>query len=192
MRKALFCIVVFLFGVSEVYSQHKDSVDYGDINLSAGMVMGRDFCGEPFYMDNVSLDYAKWVSPKVGLRLGAELGNVSSHLLDNCEDKAPYSRTHRRTAAYVGFDYLASPKMLVSVTVFFDNLSLNGFNPHLGASQLYTNGINANFTYKFSNESSLKLSLTFVESNNPMMFCHPMSMRYNPYMFAFPTSFWQP
>ena len=192
MRKALFCIVVFLFGVSEVYSQHKDSVDYGDINLSAGMVMGRDFCGEPFYMDNVSLDYAKWVSPKVGLRLGAELGNVSSHLLDNCEDKAPYSRTHRRTAAYVGFDYLANPKMLVSVTAFFDNLSLNGFNPHLGASQLYTNGINANFTYKFSNESSLKLSLTFVESNNPMMFCHPMSMRYNPYMFAFPTSFWQP
>lgn len=189
MRKALFCIVVFLFGVSEVYSQHKDSVDYGDINLSAGMVMGRDFCGEPFYMDNVSLDYAKWVSPKVGLRLGAELGNVSSHLLDNCEDKAPYSRTHRRTAAYVGFDYLASPKMLLSVTAFFDNLSLNGFNPHLGASQLYTNGINANFTYKFSNESSLKLSLTFVESNNPMMFCHPMSMRYNPYMFAFPTSF---
>ena len=58
MRKALFCIVVSLFGVSEVYSQHKDSVDYGDINLSAGMVMGRDFCGEPFYMDNVSLDYA--------------------------------------------------------------------------------------------------------------------------------------
>lgn len=192
MRKALFCIVVFLFGVTELYSQHKDSVDYGDISLSAGLMMGRDFCGEPFYMDNVSVDYAKWLTPKTGIRLGADLGNVSSHLLDNCEDKAPYARTHRRVAAHVGFDYLVNPKMLISVTAFFDNINLNGINPHLGASRLYTNGINANFTYKFSNESLLKLSLTFVESNNPMMFCHPMSMRYNPYMFAFPTSFWQP
>ncbi len=170
------------------------------------MVMGRDWCGEGFYADNVAIDYSKWLNPKVGIRIGAEVGEISSHLLDSSQDKAPYARNKRRSAISVGMDYLPNPNTLISFTAFFDNIDLNGFNDRYGASRLYTRGFNANFVYRFNEESRICLSLTVAESNNPYSFANPYSPYGNPYYtggfsplgfadFGAPnafTSFWLP
>ncbi len=163
------------------------------------MVMGRDWCGEGFYADNLGIDYSKWLSPKVGIRLGAEVGEIRSHLLDSPQDRVPYSQAKRRSMVYAGVDYIPNPKMLVSVTAFFDNVNLNGFDNRYGASRLYTNGFNATMIYKFDNESRISLSLTFAESNNPFSFANPYSVYANPFS-PYPsahlgnpfTSFWLP
>lgn len=181
MKKLLFTSI-FAFSLFFVsYSQKSDSTDYGDMRLSAGMVMGRDFFGEKFFSDNVSFEYSKWLNPKAGIRLGASVGEISSAFLDNNEDKAPYSKSHRRTSAYVGLDYVVNPRMLISVTAFFDNVNLNGYDRRFGASRLYTNGFNANLTYKFSNESLLNLSFTYIESNAAFVPYSPYSAYGSPY-----------
>lgn len=182
MKKLLFTsvFVLNLFFVS--YSQKSDSTDYGDMRLSAGMLMGRDFFGEKFFSDNVSFEYSKWLNPKAGIRLGANVGEIHSSFLDNCEDKAPYSQNHRRVSAYVGLDYVINPRILISVTAFFDNVNLNGYNRRFGASRLYTNGFNANMIYKFSNDALLSLSFTFMESNAAFVPYTPYSAYGSPYI----------
>lgn len=186
MRKfliiSLLFLSVFLLDAPRLYSQEKDSVNYGDYRLSTGLVMGRYFCGEPFYMNNTSFEYSKWITPKFGVRLGVGGGLVSSHMFKEYEDKAPYSRNYVKTSTYIGLDYLVNPKMLISLNAFSDFLSPHQFLSSYRGASYYTHGVNANFTYKFSNESLLSVSLTIVESNNPMMFCYPYSMYHNPYM----------
>ncbi len=206
MRKLVFTLFFVFCLFLGAYSQKSDGTDSGKMRLSANMIMGKNFGGDTFFSDNVSFEYSKRLNPKVGIRLGANLGEISSSFLDECEDKAPYSKAHRRTSAYVGLDYVVNPKMLISFTAFFDNVNLNGMNRHFGASRLYTNGFNASMTYKFSNETLLSLSFTYIESNAPFMpytpypsYASPYSMHgfCNPLLDGFApggafTSFWQP
>lgn len=183
MKRCLFTILFALFAAFTGFCQNDTTADWGSMSVSAGLGFGNDFFGNGFFSDNLSVDYAKQLNPKVGVRLGASVGEIQSDFLDPYDDKTPYSRTHRRTGAYAGFDYAPNSKMLISATVFFDNLNLNRFDPRFGSSRLYAHGINANFTYKFSNEARLHLSFTFVESNVPCGFYSPYSIGCNPYSF---------
>lgn len=175
MKKKLFTLVILLISAVGCFAQDSLSNSWGDIRLSAGLAMGRDFCGTGFYSDNVSIDYSKRLNPKANIRLGASVGEISSGLLNDCEDKAPYSKAHRRTSAYAGFDYDINPNLFVSVTAFFDNVNLGGFNHRLGTSQLQTNAVNASMTYKFKDNGFLRLSFTYLESNNPLIYHYPCS-----------------
>lgn len=183
MKRCLFITLFVLFASLDCFSQSDTAADWGSMRVSVGLGFGSDFFGKGFFSDNLTIDYAKQLNPKVGVRLGASVGEVRSDFLDAYDDKTPYSRTHRRTGAYAGFDYSPNSKMQISATLFFDNLNLNRFDQRFASSRLYTHGINANFTYKFSNDARLHLSFTFVESNAPCGFYSPYSIGCNPYSF---------
>lgn len=163
------------------HSQRLLEQDSSSVRLSMGAFMGRDFCGYRYLSNDVGVEYSSWITPKVNFRIGADVGFIHTNAFSQTEDKAPYSDRYRKTAAYAGADIAVNPRMIVSVTAFFDNISLGGLNNRFHTSNLGTVGFNARMRYKLKDDSFIDLSLTFIESNNPFSYHNPYSLYYNPY-----------
>lgn len=189
MKKAI-VFFLFILSISFTYAQG-DSISSRDTNylpskqendkqynLSMGASFGRGFFGENFTSSYIAPSAIFKVNKQSYLRVGVLSGDLT---IRGNDDKTPYENRYKHNSAYVGMDIDINPKLMLSVTAFFDNYSPNGMRANFGTRNLYSYGFNANLSYELSKNSFLNLSVTVIESNNPysLYTSNPLSM-YSP------------
>ncbi|MDD2529871.1 MAG: hypothetical protein PHN41_01440 [Bacteroidales bacterium] len=166
---------------------YEDPVQY---RIDMGTSFGKGFFSESFVSTYIAPSVIMKVNPQSWLRAGVLTGDSWINMPKTkkpLEDKAPYENRYKRNMAYVGMDFEINPRLLVSVTAFWDNFSpMSNMNTLGIRDNLYTYGFNANLTYQITENSYFNLGFTFVESNNPYSL---MPYRYGSPMSAFSPMF---
>lgn len=189
--KKVFLILILSFISLIAYSQEqtpileKDAVaDSSKVNaalsnvenptkfrIDMGSSFGRGFFGERFVSSYIAPSVEMKLNPQAWLRAGVLTGDSWIDFPKSKtpkEDKAPYENRYKRNMAYVGLDLELNPRLLLSVTAFWDNMNPMSNQNTLGIKDnLFTYGFNANLTYQISKNSYFNFGFTFVESNNP-------------------------
>ncbi len=183
MKKIIFSIICLSLCFS-AFCQEAKADDY-DMRLTyfAGI-------GTHFSASRMGAEYNGLISDKWGMRIGASSTDFFLKIPSpQLEDKAPYSAKGKQMALKAAVDYKVSEKFLMSFSAYLSNMVVEN-------SLFYTRAVNASFRYMFRENSFIDVSLTFVDTNNPFVFCNPyMPYHHSPccgYGFNDFTSFWLP
>lgn len=207
MKKVFPLIILFLtslvaFSQEQVSILEKDTIndslqvnvlplideDPTQFRIEMGASFGKGFFNENFVSTYIAPSVSMKVNSQSWLRAGILTGDSWINLPKNQtppEDKAPYENRYKRNMAYVGMDFEVNPRLMVSLTAFWDNLNPMSTPNTLGIrDNLYTYGFNANLTYQISKNSYFNLGFTFIETNNPYSLL--------PYSYGSPMSAFNP
>ena len=206
--KKVFSILILSFISLIAYSQEqvtnleKDTIsDSSQVNalpyfeedpiqfkIEMGTSFGKGFFSENFISTYIAPSVVMKVNSQSWLRAGILTGDSWINFPKNQtppEDKAPYENRYKRNMAYVGMDFEINPRLMVSLTAFWDNFSPMANPNTLGIrNNLYTYGFDANLTYQISKNSYFNFGFTFVETNNPYSLL--------PYRYGSPLSAFSP
>jgi long-subunit fatty acid transport protein len=153
--------------------QEQNDTSRTHFTFSTGLSGGTGWLGERFTSAYLSGGVSHRLNDKLNLRFGVATGSFNSELLGNYRNKTPYRNPNNRQSAAIGVDYQPNDRLQLSITAFYDNISLSPTERLLKTNRLNTTGINADLTYKLSEGSFLNLNVTFMQSDNPYNFFNP-------------------
>ncbi|MBQ9312737.1 MAG: hypothetical protein IJ213_06780 [Bacteroidales bacterium] len=149
MKKACYILIIFvLYSVSSFAQWKTDTLESKEnFAFHTSASFGKDWWNNSYFMTEYGFDYKKYLTHRLSLRAGFDIYDL--HTNQKLRDLAP-RRNDVNAMVYVGADYIVSDRLEISGTLMFDS-----WNSTIGAD--------VDVLYKFSENSFLNVSATFIQ-----------------------------